>query len=62
MTAWDLRDKTHEHVACKRFSIAVFEQTKVTAIVHVRAKDQDALVVMGSSGVCLLISLSEIFK
>lgn len=62
VTAWDLRDKTHEHVACKRFSIAVFEQTKVTAIVHVRAKDQDALVVMGSSGVCLLISLSEIFK
>ncbi len=59
VTVWDVRDK--KRLACKRFSIAIFEQTKITSIVRVRAKDQDALVVMGSSGVCLLISLSELF-
>ena len=41
--------------------MAIFEQTKITSIVRIRAKDQDALVVMGSSGICLIISLSELF-
>lgn len=59
VTVWDVRDLTR--VACKRFSIAVFEETKITSIVRVRAKDQDALIVMGSSGGCLLISLPELF-
>lgn len=59
VTVWDVRDQTR--VACKRFSIAVFEETKITSIVRVRAKDQDALIVMGSSGGCLLISLPELF-
>lgn len=59
VTVWDVRDQAR--LACKRFSVAIFEQTKITSIVRIRAKDQDALVVMGSSGVCLIISLSELF-
>ena len=61
VTVWDVRDRARGKVSCKRFSIAVFEHTKVTTIALVNAKDQDALVVMGSSGVCLLISLPELF-
>ena len=63
VTVWDMRDGAR--LACKKFSIAVFEPTKVTSIVQIRAganQDQDAMVVTGWSGVCLIICLASLFS
>ena len=63
VTVWDMRDGAR--LACKKFSIAVFEPTKVTSIVQIRAganQDQDAMVVTGWSGVCLIICLPSLFS
>ena len=62
VTVWDVREGGR--MACKKFSIAVLEPTKVTSIMQICTGadgGQDALVVTGWSGVCLLLSLGELF-
>jgi hypothetical protein len=60
VSIWNLTDM--HNVTCKRFSIGTLETTKITGITQLRVKDKDALLVLGSSGSCLLLSLDELFS